>query len=109
MPKYLVQANYTVEGVKGLRTDKAAGRVEMLKHAVEHMGGKLEAFYWTFGEHDAVAIIDAPDNVKAAALSMAAASSGHLRLSTTPLMTAQEVDQALALDVSYRPGGLGGR
>jgi uncharacterized protein with GYD domain len=109
MPKYLVQGNYTADGVKGLRTDKAAGRVEMLKHAVEHLGGKLEAFYWTFGEHDAVAIIDAPDNVKAAALSMAAASSGHLRLSTTPLMTAQEVDQALAEEVSYRLGGLGRR
>ena len=105
MPKYLVQANYTAEGVKGLRTDKASGRAEMLQHAVEAIGGKLEAFYWTFGEHDAVAIIDAPNNVKAAALSMAAASSGHLRLQTTPLMTAHEVDQALAQEVHYRAGG----
>jgi uncharacterized protein with GYD domain len=105
MPKYLVQANYTAEGVKGLRTDTASGRVEMLKHAVEALGGKLEAFYWTFGEHDAVVILDAPDSVKAAALSMAAASSGHLRVRTTPLLTAQEVDRALAQEVSYRLGG----
>jgi uncharacterized protein with GYD domain len=105
MPKYLVQASYIGEGIKGLQKEKAAGRIETVKRAVEAMGGKVESFYWAFGEHDVVAIMDLPDNIKAAALAFAVSSSGLVRTVTTPLLTAQEVDRALGESVGYRPPG----
>jgi hypothetical protein len=61
MPKYLFQATYTAEGIKGLEKDKAAGRKAALSKAVESLRGKLEALYWAFGEHDWVLIADLPD------------------------------------------------
>ena len=42
MPKYLIQASYTAEGLKGLHKDKASGRREAVSHAVAALGGKLE-------------------------------------------------------------------
>ena len=105
MPKYLVQASYTAEGIKGLQKEGATGRVEAVKRAVEGLGGKVEVFYWAFGEHDVIAIFDVPDNTKAAALSLSVAASGLVRIATIPLMPSAEVDRALKETVAYRPPG----
>src|SRR5215210_2372114 len=53
MPKFLVQASYTAEGFQGLRKDGGSGRKEAINKAVESLGGKVEAFYFGFGEYDA--------------------------------------------------------
>lgn len=105
MPKYLVQATYTAEGRKGLMKDKASGRKAAVAAAVKAGKGKLEAFYFAFGSDDAVLIIDVPDNVTAAAISLAAGASGLVNLKTTPLLTVDEVDQALAMPAKYRAPG----
>lgn len=105
MPKYLIQASYTAEGIKGVRKDKASGRKAAVSKAVESLGGKLESFYFAFGEDDVFVILEAPDNASAAALSLAATSSGACRTRTTALMTAEETDKALATNVSYRAPG----
>ncbi|MBN8730810.1 MAG: GYD domain-containing protein [Acidobacteria bacterium] len=105
MPKYLVQATYTAEGIKGLMKDKASGRKAAVAAAVKAAKGKLEAFYFAFGSDDAVLIIDVPDSVTAAAISLAAGASGLVNLKTTPLLTVDEVDQALAMPSKYRAPG----
>jgi uncharacterized protein with GYD domain len=105
MPKYLIQASYTAEGLKGLHKDKASGRREAVSKAVEALGGKLETLYYAFGEDDVVVILDMPDNVSVAALSMAVSASGAVRTKTTPLMTVEETDNALAKSVKYRAPG----
>ena len=53
--------------------------------------------YWScFGDYDTVLIVHAPDNMGAAALSLAAAGGGALRSAkTTPLMTMDETVEAL--------------
>ena len=43
MAKYLFQASYAAEGIKGLEKDKASGRKAALSKAVENLGGKLES------------------------------------------------------------------
>src|SRR5579885_1956845 len=105
MPKYLVQANYTAEGLKGLMKDKGSGRQAAVSKAITGLGGKLEAFYFSFGETDAVVIADLPDNVSAAALSLQVCASGLAATKTTPLLTVAEIDQALQKSVDYRPPG----
>jgi uncharacterized protein with GYD domain len=105
MAKYLVQADYTAAGVKGLLSEGGSGRKKAIEQAVKSIGGKIEALYWSFGEHDTVLIMDLPDNAAAAALSLAVSSSGAVRISTTPLMTLQEVDAACNQAVKYRPPG----
>ena len=94
------------EGLKGLQKDKASGRRTAVSKAAEALGGKLEALYYAFGEDDAVAILDLPDNVSASALSLAVSASGVVRTKTTPLLTVDETDQALQKSANYRaPGG----
>ena len=105
MPKYLVQASYTSEGLKGLQKDKASGRRTAVASAVEGLGGKLEAVYYTFGDEDVMVIVDMPDNVSMSALSLAVSASGLVRTKTTPLLTVEEVDKALAKSINYRPPG----
>ena len=50
-------------------------------------------------------VVDLPDNVSAAALSLAVNSLGSVELRTTPLLTAEEMDEATRKSVDYRPPG----
>ncbi len=106
MPKYLVTAAYTPEGAQGLIEEGATSRREALGAAVASVGGSVEAFYFAFGESDLYLIIDVPDQVSAAALGLAIGSVGALTWSTTVLLTAEEIDEAVGKTVNYRPPGV---
>src|SRR5579863_9778978 len=106
MPKYLIRANYTAEGTKGLvksggGTARRAAVQEMLRPA----GGEIEAFYYALGEDDVYVIAQLPDNVSAAAVSLAVNASGAVNLKTTVLLTPEEIDQAARKSVNYRAPG----
>lgn len=76
-----------------------------MQAAVGALGGKVEAFYYTFGDDDVAAIFDLPDNTKAAALALSISGSGAVRVRTTPLLSVEEVDQALEIRMKYRAPG----
>lgn len=105
MSKYLVYASYTNEGIKGLMKDRASGRKAAVDTALASVGGSVEAMYFCFGNYDAVILADVPDNVSAAAVSLVASSSGLARVTTTPLLTIEEIDRALEKAVQYSPPG----
>jgi uncharacterized protein with GYD domain len=105
MPKYLVQGSYTAEGIKGVLKEGGSSRKTAVAAATKALGGKLEAFYFTFGAHDVVAIVDAPDNVTAAALAMGIGSTGTVHLATTVLLTPDEIDQATQKTMKFRAAG----
>jgi uncharacterized protein with GYD domain len=105
MPKYLIAASYSAEGLRGLQKDKASGRRQAITAAIEGIGGKLECEYFALGEDDVYLIADLPDNVSAAALGIATSGTGLVRTRTTALMTAEEVDRALEKTVNYRGPG----
>ena len=103
--KYLITGTYTTEGVKGLIEKGGTSRVTAVTHMVESMGGTVEAFYYSFGEADVVVIVDVPDVVTGAALSLAVNASGAVELITTQLVTPEEMDQATQISIDYRPPG----
>lgn len=105
MPKYLIQASYTPEGVKGLAKDGGSKRRAAAEEAIKSLGGRLEAFYYAFGETDVFAIVDLPDNSSAAAMFLALSASGAVHAKTTVLFTPEEMDQATRKPVGYRPPG----
>jgi uncharacterized protein with GYD domain len=105
MPKYLIQASYTADGLKGLMKDKASGRKAAAAQLMKGAGGKLESMYFAFGEHDIVGIADFPDNVSAAAVALTVSASGLVHVKTTPLLTVEETDKALGKSVAYRAPG----
>ena len=105
MAKFLIRANYKPEGVKGLMKEGGTGRRKAVEGMTAAWGGKVEAFYYAFGDADAILIIDAPDNVTAAAVSMAVNASGLVSTVTMPLLTPEEIDQAAKKSVTYRAPG----
>jgi uncharacterized protein with GYD domain len=106
MPKYLVEARYTVEGTKGLVREGGSGRRAAVAKTIESVGGKVEALYFAFGDVDVYVIVDVPDNVSAAAVSLAANQSGAIVSKTIVLLTPEEMDKSVQKAVSFRPPGL---
>jgi uncharacterized protein with GYD domain len=106
MPKYLIKASYSTEGIKGVMKGGGTARVEAVKHALESVGGSVESFYFAFGSDDVYVTVDGPTNAAAAAMAAAVGGSGALaRYETVVLLTAAEIDDAMKMAVSYAPPG----
>jgi uncharacterized protein with GYD domain len=81
-----------------------SGRVAIEKLTAD-IGGHLEAFYFAFGDDDVVAIVEAPDDVKMAAVSLMINAAGAATCKVTPLLTPEDVDAATKVTVDYRAPG----
>jgi uncharacterized protein with GYD domain len=103
--KILWQVRYTTEGSHGLLEEGGSKRKETIAHLLEGMGGKLESFYFAFGDDDAFVIADVPDATTAAAISLKVNAAGGAALKTVPLLTAKEFDDACKRKIDYRAPG----
>jgi uncharacterized protein with GYD domain len=108
MAKYLIEAAYSQVGLKALVKDGGTGRKKVVEAAVKALGGHLDAFYYAFGTSDIYAIVDAPDNITAAAFALAVGGTGiAAHLKTIVLLTPGEVDKAAkkSATAGYRTPG----
>lgn len=105
MPKFLIKAAYTADGARGLIKEGGTKRRAAVQKVIESVGGKLDAFYYAYGEHDAFIIADVPDAMSGVAISLAVNASGAVRLSTLPLITPEELDAAAKKSVDYKAPG----
>ncbi len=105
MPKYLVQANYIGEGPKGLLKEGGTSRRAAVEKMFGSVGGKVESFYYAFGDTDLFIIADLPDNIAAASLSLAVNASGAATSKVTVLLTAEDFDAAAKKSPMYRAPG----
>jgi len=105
MPKYLLQVSYTLDGIKGLRTEGGSARVAAVTRATEAAGGKVESMYFAFGDHDAYVIVEYPENTTAAGAALAVTAAGGAKVRTVVLLTPAEVDAAVNMESTYRPPG----
>jgi uncharacterized protein with GYD domain len=105
MPKFLVQVKYTAEGTKGVLKDGGSGRRKAVADFIASLKGRLEEFYFTFGEDDAILIIDLPDAESALAVAMSVRASGAIHSKMIPLLPVEEIDRAIQLHANYRPPG----
>lgn len=105
MAYYLLQVAYTPEAW-GTLVKNPQNRIEAVRPAIEKLGGKIEGAWFAFGEYDAVVVCQMPNNVSAAAFSIAASAGGAVKAAkTTPLMTIDEGMEAMrkAGEIGYRP------
>ena len=105
MPKYLISGSYVGEGIKGLLKDGGTKRKEAVEQLIGSLGGKVESVHFAFGEDDFFVIAEVPDNVRAAAGSLIANSTGAVSAKITVLMTPEEVDQVAGISADCRPPG----
>jgi len=105
MPKYLFRGSYTLEGTKGLLKDGGTKRRAVVEQMMKKAGGSVEAFYYAFGDDDLFLIVDMPDNVSGAAVSLLVNASGGFSGKTVVLLTPEEMDRATKMTVDYSPPG----
>jgi uncharacterized protein with GYD domain len=105
MPKFLFEASYTLEGVKGVKSAGGSSRRDAVARVAESVGGRLESFHFAFGDHDAYVIVDLPDNESATAVALTVNATGGATVKTVVLLTPEEVDEAAKRSVEYRPPG----
>ena len=105
MAKYLFQASYTTEGLKGLFKDGGTKRREALQSAVAQLGGSLESIYYAFGQDDVFSVVSLPDNVSAASVALTIGASGTANVKRVVLMTPEEIDDATKKKIEFRPSG----
>ena len=105
MPKYLLQVNYTLDGVRGVVAKGGTAREAAAQAAAKSVGGKLDSFHFAFGGTDVFTIADLPDNAAAAALALAVTAGGGAAVRTVVLLTPEEIDAATQQSVKYTPPG----
>lgn len=105
MGYYLWQGAYTSEAWAAM-VKNPQDRLQAVRPVVEKLGGSIESGWFSFGEYDAVLIVKMPDNVSAAALSVAFSAGGAIKAAkTTPLLNAEEGQAVMrkATAAGYRP------
>ena len=105
MPKFMVQATYTADGLKGVLKEGGSKRRAVVEKAIAGLGGKVEGFYFAFGPTDVVIIVDLPDVASGAAVGLVVGASGAVKSTTTPLISAEDIDAAAKKHVAYTPPG----
>jgi uncharacterized protein with GYD domain len=105
MPMYLFEASYTLDGVKGVQSSGGTSRRDAIAKLAESVGGRMEAFYFAFGDHDVYTILELPDNESAAAIALDVNATGGAAVRTVVLLTPEEVDTAAQRSVDYRAPG----
>ena len=104
MAHFLLQAAYTPEAVHVLLSNPQ-DRTAALQAPIEKLGGRIHNIFLSFGDYDAVAILEMPDNVAAAAIALAISAGGACKsVKTTPLLTRAEAIEAAkkAANSGYR-------
>ena len=105
MAQYALQVAYTPTAWAAL-LKSPEHRLEAVEPVVERLGGKIASGWFTFGDYDLLVICDLPDNVSAAALSMAVSAGGAVKAARTmPHMTFEDGLEALrrAKEAEYVP------
>ena len=101
MTRYLIEGSYAPEGAKGLLAQGGTSRRAQIDEMVKKLGGKLETFYWAFGDTDFYVIAELPDAATAAAIGLTVSGAGAVRTKTTVLLTPEEIDKAGRTNVEY--------
>ena len=105
MGKYLFRGSFTVEGLRGVMKDGGTSRPKAVAALAESVGGKLDAYYFAFGDDSYFVVVDLPNDEAAAACAMTVAASGAISNSTVKLLTPEQVDAAIKLSPAYRAPG----
>ena len=105
MAKYLLKVSYTLDGIRGVKTQGGSARRAAAEEAAKSVGGSVDSFYFAFGSTDAYVVGDFPDSTAAAALALTVSAGGGATVETVALLTTGEIDAAAKKGVEYRPPG----
>ena len=91
MAKFLMLGKYSVDAVKGIKSERTKKVVE----AVQKSGGKVNEMYALLGGHDILFIVDFPGNAGAIKASIAITKLTGIGLTTYPAIPVEDFDKIL--------------
>lgn len=103
MAKYLLEVNYTLDGIRGVVAGGGSAREKVARAAAQSVGGDIDSFHFAFGGTDVFVVAELPDNTAAAALALSVAAAGGATVRTVVLLTSAEIDAAAKQQVTYKP------
>ena len=93
MAMYVVLANFTDQGVRNVKDSPK--RAEAFKELAKSSGATVKDLYWTLGQYDIVATVDAPDDMAITALGLTLAKAGNVRTQTLRAFSQAEMGSIL--------------
>ena len=94
MAMYVVLANFTDQGVRNVKD--SIKRAEAFKELAKSSGATVKDLYWTLGQYDIVATVDAPDDMAITALGLTLAKAGNVRTQTLRAFSQAEMGSILS-------------
>ena len=94
MPTYIVLLKFTQKGIETIK--EAPKRLDAAKQRFREAGAEMKAWYLTMGQHDAVAIVEAPNDETFARLTFATAAMGYVRTETLRALTEADYRKIIA-------------
>jgi uncharacterized protein with GYD domain len=106
MPKYMIKASYSPQGMKGVVAKGGTARKTAIEKLLAGVGGTMESFYFAFGSDDVYVTVDAPSHEAVAAVAGAVTSTGAMsHYETVVLLEPEQLDAAAGITVDYTPPG----
>ena len=94
MATYIALSNFTDQGIRDVKD--STKRADAIKEAAKKFGATMTQIYWTLGNYDLVAIIEAPDDASATAFALAIGAAGNVRTQTLRAFDRDEMNGILA-------------
>lgn len=105
MPKFLFRASYTAAGAAGVLKEGGTSRMKAISALAASVGGSIETAYWATGADDFFLVAELPDSKSAAALSLTVGASGAVKVTTSELFSAADLDEIASRKINYRAPG----
>jgi uncharacterized protein with GYD domain len=86
---YIILIQFTDQGIRNVKD--TTRRADAIRSEAEKMGCKFTTYYWTFGEYDAVGILEAPNDEAAMEFGLKTGSLGNVRTTTLRAFTEEEM------------------
>jgi uncharacterized protein with GYD domain len=93
MATYITLANFIDQGIKSVRD--STKRADAVKEAAKKFGATMPQIYWTMGQYDLVAVVEAPDDMSATAFALAIGIAGNIRGQTLRAFNKDEMNGIL--------------
>jgi uncharacterized protein with GYD domain len=89
MPTYIMLSTLTPEGVQTIKNNPQ--RIREVNKEIEQLGATVKAQWATLGRYDFVNVVEAPDDLTIAKVSVALGARGSAKLESLPLIPVDEL------------------
>jgi uncharacterized protein with GYD domain len=89
MVTYVMLTKFTDQGIRNAKDSPK--RAEAFKKMAETFGATVKELFWTQGQYDIVAVVEAPDEISATALNLSIGALGNVRTESLRAFSAAEM------------------